>query len=64
MNPPPESCPRKAACPLFTKNAPGEYDSKDGGETADAFFSMLENGKLLYETANGIELEYDIMEHQ
>ncbi len=48
-------------CTLFTKNASGEYDSQDDGETVDAFFSMLENGNLLYETANGIELEYDIM---
>ena len=51
-------------CTLFTKNASGEYDSQDDGEYVDAFFSKLENGKLLYETANGIELEYDIMGHQ
>ena len=48
-------------CTLFTKNASGEYDTQDDGETVDAFFSKLENGNLLYETANGIELEYDIM---
>ena len=33
------------------------YDP-DGNDTYDAFFSMTEDGKLLYETANGIELEY------
>lgn len=49
------------ACTLFTKNASGEYDSQDDGEPVDAFFSKLENGNLLYETANGIELEYDLM---
>lgn len=54
----------EGTCTLFTKNASGEYDSQDDGETVDAFFSMLENGNLLYETANGIELEYDIMGHQ
>ena len=48
-------------CTLFTKNASGEYESSEDGETYDAFFSKLENGNLLYETANGIELEYDIM---
>lgn len=51
-------------CTLFTKNADGEYDSSDDGETMDAFFSMTEDGKVLYETANGIELEYDIMGRQ
>ena len=45
------------------KNASGEYDYQDDGETVDAIFSILENGNLLYETANGIELEYDIMGH-
>ena len=48
-------------CTVFKKNADGEYDSEDDGETWDAFFSMTEDGKLLYETANGIELEYDLM---
>ena len=51
----------EGSCTLFTRNASGEYDSQDDGETVDAFFSVLENGNLLYETANGIELEYDIM---
>lgn len=52
------------SCTLFTRNASGEYDSQDVEDPADAFFSKLENGKLLYETANGIELEYDIMGRQ
>ena len=51
-------------CTLFTKNASGEYDSSEDGETYDAFFSMMEDGRLLFETANGIELEYDLMGHQ
>ena len=51
-------------CTLFTKNASGEYVSSEDGETYDAFFSMMEDGRLLFETANGIELEYDIMGHQ
>ena len=51
-------------CTLFTKNADGGYDSEDDGETYDAVFSMLENGNLLFETDNGIELVYDIMGHQ
>ena len=54
----------EGTCTLFTRNASGEYDSSEDGETYDAFFSKLENGNLLYETANGIELEYDIMGHQ
>ena len=38
--------------------------SEDGklekeGEECEAFFSMLENGGILYEAANGIELEPD-----
>ena len=54
----------EGTCTLFTRNASGEYDSSEDGETYDAFFSKLENGNLLYETANGIALEYDIMGHQ
>ena len=50
-------------CTLFTKNADGEYVSEEDGETYDAFFSKTKDGKVLYETANGIELEYDIMGH-
>ncbi|MBR6029349.1 MAG: hypothetical protein IKP40_09690 [Clostridia bacterium] len=48
-------------CTLFTKNASGEYDTSDDGESYDAFFSKTEDGKLYYETANGIELEYDLL---
>ena len=48
-------------CTLFTKNASGEYESSEDGESYDAVFSRTENGKVLFETANGIELEYDIM---
>ncbi len=45
-------------CTVFTKNAEGEYDSSEDGETYDAFFSMQEDGRLLFETDNGIELTY------
>lgn len=54
----------EGSCTVFTKNASGEYESSEDGETYDAVFSMMEDGRLLYETANGIELEYDIMGHQ
>lgn len=54
----------EGACTVFTKNASGAYDSSEDGENYDAVFSMMEDGRLLYETANGIELEYDIMGHQ
>ena len=50
-------------CTLFTKNASGEYESSEDGETYDAFFSRTADGKVLYETANGIELEYDMVGH-
>ena len=50
-------------CTVFTKNAAGEYESSDDGESYDAIFSMTEDGKVLYETANGIELEYDAEGH-
>ena len=48
---------------VFTKNAEGEYDSGEDGENYDAVFSMTKDGKVLFETDNGIELEYDIMGH-
>ena len=48
-------------CTLFKKNASGEYESSDDGETYDAFFSRTEDGKVIFETANGIELEYDLL---
>ena len=48
-------------CTQFTRNASGEYDTEEDGEYVEAFFSKTENGKLVYETANGIELDYDMM---
>ena len=51
-------------CTVYKKNAEGEYDSEEDGESYDAAFSRMEDGKLLFETANGIELEYDFMGHQ
>ena len=53
----------QGTCTLYTKNASGEYDYSEDGESYDAVFSRLEDGKLLFETANGIELEFDIMGH-
>ena len=38
----------------------GEGNQLGEGEECDAFFSMMENGHILYETANGIELEEDL----
>ena len=46
-------------CTVFKKNAQGEYDSEDDGESYDAVFSKMEDGRVLFETDNGIELEYD-----
>ena len=48
-------------CTLFKKNAEGEYTSEDDGETYDAVFSKMEDGRVLFETDNGIELDYDMM---
>ena len=48
-------------CTLYTKNAAGEYESSDDGETYDAIFSKTEDSKVYYETDNGIELEYDLL---
>ena len=48
-------------CTVFTKNAEGEYDPSDDGEEFEAVFSKTEDGKLVYETENGIELEYDLL---
>ena len=42
----------------FTRNAEGGFDAAEDGETYDAFFSDMGNGRLLFETENGIELEY------
>ena len=46
-----------------TKNADGEYESSEDGETYEAFFSLTENGGILFETANGIELEPNYDSH-
>lgn len=42
-------------------NEDGSYETAEDGEPCEAVFSDLGNGKILYETANGIELEYDIL---
>ena len=41
----------------WTRNSEGNMVTD--GETYDAFFSLTDNGGLLFETANGIELEPD-----
>ncbi len=51
-------------CTVFRKTADGEYDSEEDGETYDAVFSMTEDGRVLFETDNGIELEYDMLGNQ
>jgi len=51
-------------CTVFKKNAEGEYVSEDDGESYDAIFSKMEDGRVLFETDNGIELEYDMMGSQ
>ena len=51
-------------CTVFKKNAEGSYESEDDGETYDAIFSKTEDGKVLFETDNGIELEYDAVGRQ
>ncbi len=48
----------KGTATSMTRNAEGSYDAADDDEEYDAFFSKTEDGKLLFETANGIELEY------
>ena len=48
-------------CTLYTKNASGEYESSEDGEMYDAIFSKTEDGRVYYETDNGIELEYDLL---
>lgn len=42
----------------YAKNAEGGYDMTSDDEIYDAFFSAMGNGKLLFEAANGIELEF------
>ena len=50
-------------CTVFKKNAEGEYVSEEDGESYDAIFSKTENGRVLLEADNGIEMEYDMEEH-
>ena len=47
----------EGTCTMFTKNANGEYDTADDGETYEAIFSKTEDGRVLYETDNGIVLD-------
>ena len=42
----------------YVKNSEGGFDPVEDSETYEAFFSMQENGKLMFETANGIDLDY------
>ena len=49
-------------CTVFKKNAEGKYVTENDGETYDAVFSRMEDGRVLFETDNGIELEYDTQE--
>ncbi len=44
----------------YRMNADGDFDFTEDGETYEAFFSRMENGGILFETANGIELEEDL----
>ncbi len=44
----------------LTKNADGDYDAEDDGETVEAVFSDAGNGTLLWENEN-MELVYDIL---
>ena len=45
----------------MVRNAAGSYDITEDDEICEAFFRDLGDGKLLYETDNGIELEYDVL---
>lgn len=51
-------------CTECKKNANGEFERTEDGENYEAFFSMTEDGKVLFETENGIELEYDMLGNQ
>ena len=42
-------------------NADGTYTETEDGETYEAFFSDLGDGSILFETDNGIVLEYDLL---
>ncbi len=44
---------------VHTKNEQGEDVMTEDGETHEAFFSLMENGSILFEAANGIELVPD-----
>ncbi len=37
------------------------FAAQDAGQPCDASFSVLGNGRILFETENGIELEYDLL---
>ena len=45
----------------YSKGEDGTTTAKSDDETYDACFSKTEDGKLLFETANGIVLEYDLL---
>lgn len=44
---------------VFTRNAEGGYDTEDEEEATPIFFSFTEDGKLMYEAANGIIMTED-----
>lgn len=48
-----------SALTLVLNEESGIYEFTEDGENHDAFFSDIGDGKILYETANGIELTYD-----
>ncbi len=52
----------KGNATVWTENTPGSYDPVADDNEYEAVFSRGENGKLLYEAANGIELEYDFLD--
>ena len=39
----------------------GAYNPVESAETYEAIFSLMDNGHLLYETANGIEMEPQLL---
>ena len=43
------------------RNEAGEEETQEDEEIYDAVFSPLGDGKILFETENGIELEYDLL---
>lgn len=48
-------------CTVYTRGADGTYEPTVSNEIFEAYFSDLGGGKILYETANGIELTYDMV---